>query len=498
MVYDSHIFISYAHLDNQPLTPDQEGWVTRFHESLQTILTVRMGHKALIWRDRKLSGNDSFADEIVAQFPKTEILVSVLSKCYVESEWCRREVQEFCRNCGEVRIGNKYRIIKVVKLPVDSVDPLPPLMKDMLGYDFFTYKDKEQGKIPLELDPFYFPELRQLYIEKLYVLADDIIELTKKVEGQASGTQKELPRAPARPQVFLAQCSWDQRDARDALDIDLRQHSYPILPERPLPDDEAGFKAEVSRLLDQCRFAIHLVGGSTGLVPDGPSRKSAVVLQNELAIVQSKKKKLRRVIWLPDGTASYDPDQKRFIDVLHTEAEAQFGADLITGDLEALKAAIHSGLQKLQETELRSAEIIEPVNGPKLVFLICDQKDREAVLPLRKVLKNRGFEARIPVFEGDAATVDRAKQELLTQCNAAVIFYGKGDEGWKRAVDSDLLKSKGYRSDNPLRVQVTYLSCPVTTEKTEMIQLEEPNLINGLEGFSEKVSQSLLEALKGA
>jgi hypothetical protein len=31
-----------------------------------------------------------------------------------------------------------------------------------------------------------------------------------------------------------------------------------------------------------------------------------------------------------------------------------------------------------------------------------------------------------------------------------------------------------------------------------MIQLEEPNLINGLEGFSEKVSQSLLEALKGA
>ena len=74
MTYDSHIFISYAHLDNQPLTPDQEGWVTRFHESLQTILTVRMGHKALIWRDRKLSGNDCF-DEIVAQFPKTEIQI---------------------------------------------------------------------------------------------------------------------------------------------------------------------------------------------------------------------------------------------------------------------------------------------------------------------------------------------------------------------------------------------------------------------------------------
>jgi hypothetical protein len=95
------------HLDNQPLTPELDGWVTRFHEFLQAILTMRMGHKAKIWRDKKLSGNDVFADEIVAQFSKTEILVSVLSKCYVESAWCRREIEEFCRPCGEMRIDNK-------------------------------------------------------------------------------------------------------------------------------------------------------------------------------------------------------------------------------------------------------------------------------------------------------------------------------------------------------------------------------------------------------
>jgi hypothetical protein len=85
-----------------------------------------MGQKAKIWRDKKLSGNDVFADEIISQFPKTEILVSVLSKCYLESEWCRREVEEFCRSCGELRVGNKYRIIKVVKLPVERVNKLPP------------------------------------------------------------------------------------------------------------------------------------------------------------------------------------------------------------------------------------------------------------------------------------------------------------------------------------------------------------------------------------
>lgn len=495
MIYDKHIFISYAHLDNQPLTPEQEGWVSRFHESLQTILTMRMGHKAQIWRDKKLCGNDSFADEIVAQFPRTEILISVLSKCYVESEWCRREIQEFCRRCGEIRVGNKYRIIKVIKLPLDGGDPLPPLMNEMLGYEFFTYQDREQGKTPLELDPLYFPKLAPLYIEKLCVLADDVIDVIKRIESSTAGTDNGLQNAPSRPQIFLAQCSRDQKEARDALEMDLRQHGYPILPGRQLSNEEAEFVADVSQLLDQSKLAIHLVGGLPGFVPDGPSGKAAVVLQNQLAIAQSKKRALRRVIWLPEGTVSEDPEQKRFIEALHGDAETQFGADLITGDLEALKAAVHCALQSIEKDEQQT---IQPAKAGdlELIYLICDEKDRESVLPLRKLLRSRGFETKIPLFEGDAATVDRAKQETLTQCSVALVFYGKGDEGWKRAVDCDLLKSRGYRRDKRQLVKLTYLSGPATAEKAEMIELEEPNLINGLEGLSESAVKTLMEMLQ--
>ena len=104
--FEKHLFISYAHIDNQPLTPDQEGWVSRFHESLEAMLSMRLGRQAEIWRDRKLSGNDVFADEILAQFPKTALLISVLTPRYVESDWCTREVREFCavaeRSCGVV------------------------------------------------------------------------------------------------------------------------------------------------------------------------------------------------------------------------------------------------------------------------------------------------------------------------------------------------------------------------------------------------------------
>jgi Transcriptional regulator PadR-like family len=76
MGFEKHLFISYAHLDNEPLTEQQQGWITRFHTSLAAILSMRLGRKAEIWRDSKLSGNDIFADQILQQFPKTALQIS--------------------------------------------------------------------------------------------------------------------------------------------------------------------------------------------------------------------------------------------------------------------------------------------------------------------------------------------------------------------------------------------------------------------------------------
>lgn len=147
------------------------------------------------------------------------------------------------------------------------------------------------------------------------------------------------------------------------------------------------------------------------------------------------------MIWLPAGTESDDPDHRQFIEALHKDAEAQYGADLITGDFEELKANVHLILENIERAGQQTNEPVANRDS-KLIYLICDRKDREAVLPLRKLLKSKGFEVKIPLFEGDAATVDGVKQEMLTECNAALVFYGKGDEAWKRAIDSDLVKSR--------------------------------------------------------
>ena len=137
--FEKHLFISYAHIDNLPLTREQQGWVSRFHVALDAMLSMRIGGPARIWRDQKLAGNDIFADEILAQFSKTALLISVLTPRYVASDWCAREVREFCKaaeQSGGVVVDRKLRVIKVIKTPVDDDHLLPEVLRDVLGYQF--------------------------------------------------------------------------------------------------------------------------------------------------------------------------------------------------------------------------------------------------------------------------------------------------------------------------------------------------------------------------
>ncbi len=231
-------------------------------------------------------------------------------------------------------------------------------------------------------------------------------------------------------------------------------------------------------------------------MPDGPSQKSEVVLQNELAAQRSKSDQLKRVIWLPEGTHSKHAQQQAFIDALHQDAEVQIGADLITADIEGLKTAIHAILTKLEKPEPQlPPDQAAAANQAKLIYLICNEKDRKATVPIRKYFRGLGFEVAIPDFEGDATAVREAHQQLLTNCDAVILFYGAGDESWKRTIANDLKKMPSYRSGKPLLASYTYLADPRTSAKEDLIDMEEPNLINGFGDFSDSVMIPFVQAI---
>ena len=508
--FDKHIFISYAHIDNQPLTRDQEGWISRFHTTLDTFLSQRLGANALIWRDEKLRGNDIFSKEIVEQFHDSALMVSVLTPRYINSEWCRREINEFCSYAEQVGDGivvnNKSRILKVIKTPIDTEDALPDLIREMLGYEFYLIDEDA----PMELDPEYGDKFKQEYLRKVCILANDAARLIKTIkklnDSQPSATeaadQSEPVSDPRLKTVYLAECSYELRSERELLEADLKLHGYTVLPEQRLPaQDEAEFCSAVAPLLDRCGLAVHLIGSNYGGVPDGPSHKSIVVLQNEMAVKRSKDRALKRLIWLPAETKSEQPQQQVFIDALQSDATVQFGADLISDGMEELKATVHKTLKELQRpatkakvkrTKTRSTA---ETSTERLIYLNCVDKDRKATVPLRKWLKAQGLDVRMPAFEGDAEAVRQANQDLLRDCDGVLIFYGAGDEAWNRSISTDLKKAGAYRDGTPLELCFTYLSAPKTADKEDMVDMEEDDLIDGLEGFDAEAMAPFMEAL---
>ncbi len=486
MRYDKLLFISYAHLDNKAIHPQSEGWISRFHASLEAMLSMRIGREAHIWRDDKLQGNDVFADEIVEQFERTAMMISVLTPRYVESDWCTREIRAFCERAqqsGGLMRANKSRLFKIVKVPVDSESTLPPVVKDMLGYPFFTIEDGA----PLELDDAYGERYQQDYNRRVAKLAWDVAQLLKQIE--AEGVEAAAPERAVK--VYLAECGYDRRAVREMLEAELKLHGYAVLPDRRLPlEDEADCAAVVTQQLAQCDLAIHLVGDVPGAIPDGPSGRSIIALQNGIAARQSASDGLRRLIWLPAGTSATQPMHRELIRSLEEDADAQVGADVITADLEQLKAAMHATLREVG----RASTLTEASRQP-MVFLVCVDRDRKATVPLRQFLVEQGFDVTLPAFEGSASAIREVNQSLFKSCDVVVVFYGAGDEAWKRSTDVELRKLRVAFGERPAGAPYAYLAEPRTGDKDDLLDLQPLHLINGLAGLDTGRLASLVAAL---
>src|SRR4051794_26579261 len=121
--YDKDIFINYARFDNYLYESDR-GWVDALYERLKRRLTVLTGIEPEIFLDtRDMKGNGHVTDTLIIKMQRVALLVPILSPSYLKSDWCIREVSEFCRKAketGELRMGNKARVFKVIKTPIDD------------------------------------------------------------------------------------------------------------------------------------------------------------------------------------------------------------------------------------------------------------------------------------------------------------------------------------------------------------------------------------------
>jgi hypothetical protein len=101
--FDHDLFVSYAHLDNDPMGVEVEGWVRpsdgwvdALVKKVQSELSKRLGSgQVRAYMDPQLDGNRPITPELLSAVRRSAMLMVILSPGYLHSEWCKRERHAF-------------------------------------------------------------------------------------------------------------------------------------------------------------------------------------------------------------------------------------------------------------------------------------------------------------------------------------------------------------------------------------------------------------------
>ncbi|MFX0198449.1 MAG: TIR domain-containing protein [Candidatus Hodarchaeota archaeon] len=487
--FENDIFISYSHLDNKPLIEGQKGWISSFHASLSRRLGQLLGREPKIWRDEtEIRGHEYFVKVTMEKLRKSLILISVLTPRYIQSEWCMDELQEFCRvvkSSDAVSIRNQSRIFKIIKTPVPP-EQNPAEIRQLLGYEFFEMDEKDNPREFIgEKDSRYLND----YLDKLNDVANDIRRLIKTIENNTESVTQ-----PPEKTIYLAETTSDLKKERDDIRRNLLDKGFTILPNRWLPirPEDGDFKDTVRDFLRQCKLTIHLIGNRYGSVPE-EEEKSIIELQNKLAAEQCQNDPMfYRLIWIPPNLTP-EKRQQDFINSLQNNKAKQPRTEIDQSALEDFKTLVQDTLKKITEPPLNRKA--KKHDGPKRVYLICDQPDLELIQPIDDCLYNEGFEVLLPLFTGDEDQRFQIHLDYLCLCDVAMVYYNFANESWLSCKLNDLRKAPGYGRDKPIAASTVYITGKKTDHK-ERFRTREFQVIKKFESFAPDHLTAFISGLK--
>ena len=465
------VFISYAHIDDQALTEGQKGWITQFHRILEVRLGQLLGEKPRIWRDLKIQGNDVFDDKIITAFKDAKVMVSIMSPRYMKSEWCLRELNEFYKSANEdggIKVGEKARIFKVIKTPIDPrdiPDKLPPILESIIGFEFFDF-DSDTGRLS-EYDETFGEQARQNYFSRIYDLAYEICDLLKNYHRDDATVLPADESNVDAMTIYLAATASDVQSERDRIRRELVERGHRVLPENHLPLVGPELEEQLRKLLPKCDLSIHMVGNRYGMIPE-EATSSVADLQNQIAAEFSEQNGLERVIWMPRGLVAADDRQIDFIRRINEDEVTQTGAEIIEESLDNLKGYLLERL-KPNPPEPESPEatpVPSVVTKTKSIYLICDAQDEEDVESLEDYLFDQGFEVSLPLFEGDEAAIAQSHRQKLAMCDSALIYYGAGGRSWIEMKVMDLMQAPGFGRNKPFDTKAVLIAPPEDRRKS--------------------------------
>lgn len=520
MPFTHDIFISYGHLDDLNPFGQDKGWVDLLHERLLVLVGQALGYEPDIWRDgHNLQGNDQLVGAISEGVTSSLLLVPVITPRYVQSDWCNREMEAFHAAQPPSGIAGsdfRSRVFKVVKTPLPNhLKKLEPVqIRNLIGYQFYA-EDATSGL----LTEFSTDSTEKLYWRMLNRLVADItkalIEL-KHPEAKQTGpldASKLSAPAPVEPSavkpngasgslpakfVYLAEATSDLADARELVRDELQQRGYGVLPAEKLPLEEAKKTENTIRAaLARCALSVHMVGTRYGSTPEDDAR-SAVRIQEQLAAEHgAATSSFLRLLWLPPGLMTEampisDERQTTFVSELQKCITA--GAELLQTSVEDLKTRIVEKLNPPATTAVRRGEH----SKLKQVYLICENRDRSLIRPIKEYLFKENLEVITWLDQEGSDTLMDYHRKNLRECDAALVYFGSGDEPWVRKNLEDLQKAYGYGREVDWLANAVYVGAPPSEQKEDFLTHLVPYVIRNFSSFDPNDLRDFVSAVQAS
>ena len=406
--YSHDLFVSYAHVDDEPLFGAQRGWVTTLVNNLETVVRQKLGFKDFtIWMDHQLAGNQPLTPAIMSTLGNTATLLIILSPGYLSSEWCGREREAFLRLVqGKRDACSQVFVVYSDKLDRSSV---PAELADLIGYPFWV--QEQEGKAPRTLGVPVPTPTETEYYNRVNQLGHELSQELKRLRAGGGDTTP----GHSGPTVFLAEATDDLETRREEVRRYLSQAGLDVLPQTYYPRDDAGLFAQAMNAdLAKCKVFVQLLGAFPGRKqPAVP--KGYPALQHELA----QEAKIPILQW-----------RSRDLDVSSVEDPIQRG--LLNG--ETVRACgIEEFKQTVVEEARRPARAIPQRSKDVLVFVNNDSPDRELAQSVAELLLKEGVGSLLPLASGNPEEIRMDLEQNLLDCDGLLLLYGATTASWVRS-----------------------------------------------------------------
>lgn len=310
------VFISYRVLDDEPPPdrPNSRGFVRFLLGQIKWELGQLGVPDTVLWLDRaQIQKGEDWSQAIRSALNGSELFIAILSKNYITSPWCERELRTMTSRVKTLGAhAGQRRIFRVDKHKVPDGD-IPKSLRLIQSVTFYGV-DKETNQVE---EYFWRGKIRRTreYYGAVHELAVAICGRLDEL-----GVRREPLAAPqssppthnvnaAGPVVFVAKPASDMLESYRTLVYELRGAGFQVTPD---PDKDLGghgkdVRSAVLNALAEAEASIHLLGEKKGERPKGLDMDLVPMQLKAAADKAQAKPGFVRMIWappvLPPGTS---------------------------------------------------------------------------------------------------------------------------------------------------------------------------------------------------